>query len=58
MNTNKRQQDRVTLAMPRDLVRQARAAAIRAGTTLSAVTRRLLEEWLEGSARDPASGRD
>lgn len=39
--------DRVTLSVPLELKRKARAKAITQGTTLSAVVRDFLEEWVE-----------
>ena len=40
--------NRATLTMPRELVREARAEAIRRGTSMSAVVRQLLRLWLAG----------
>ncbi len=39
--------DRVTLSIPLELKRKARAKAIAQGTTLSAVVRDFLEKWVE-----------
>ena len=39
--------NKVTLSVPLELKRKARAKAIAQGTTLSAVVRDFLEKWLE-----------
>jgi len=39
--------DKVTLYIPKELVRKARAKAIAQGTSLSAVVRRFVEEWVK-----------
>lgn len=39
--------NKVTLYMPKDLVRRARAKAIAQGTSLSAVVREFLREWVK-----------
>jgi len=39
--------DKVTLYIPKELVRKARAKAIAQGTSLSAVVRRFIEEWVK-----------
>jgi hypothetical protein len=39
--------NKVTLSIPLELKRKARAKAIAQGTTLSAVVRDFLEKWLE-----------
>ncbi len=39
--------DKVTLSVPRPLIQKARAKAILEGTSLSAVFRKFLEEWVK-----------
>lgn len=39
--------DKVTLYIPKALVRKARAKAIAQGTSLSAVVRQFLQEWVK-----------
>ena len=45
--------DRVTISMPKELVQEARAKAIKQGTTLSALVRRFVELWLAGEIELP-----
>ena len=45
--------ERVTLSMPDELKRQARAQAILQGKDLSQVVRELLEMWLTGKIELP-----
>ena len=44
--SRKRNQERVTLSISRELVNAARGEAIKRGSNLSAVVRLLLEMWL------------
>jgi hypothetical protein len=47
MGKDRQRPNTVTLSMPRELVLEARAKAIREGSNLSAVVRKLLREWME-----------
>jgi len=51
--SKKRNQERVTLSMPQTLKLNARAEAIRRGSSLSAVVCQLLEMWMAGKIELP-----
>jgi hypothetical protein len=48
VRVNVQRPNRVTLTMPRELVKTARVEAIKRGTSLSAVVRQLVKMWLAG----------
>ena len=45
--------DRITIAMPRDLVKKAKQKAIEENTTVSAVVRDMIVAWLSGLLQPP-----